>query len=245
MNKNTKNEELVNNIVHQSHFIKGDLVTLSLKIGYSKEGGELLKGDRISEKHLIEYFHSGNEYIFCKRNGDKVLLQYRCQYGKIESYIWVDVSEIYLPFQKQKDEELKDFYQCDDDSVEFQIKVPTLLTYTFKDWENQCNRFNYITKYRTPYNGKVYEFRFDIPIEHRHSYGCGRIKESGYEEFTTPIGITDFQIEMWKSFNSDMKESIIDFTREVETLFDSRITTMVQEKIDDVIENRKNYENKY
>ena len=125
MNTKIKKEEVVTNINQPHNFTEGDVVTLVLNEGGYKDGGKLLKNDKISDKHYTGTFYSGNEYMFVKRKGDKVLLV-TFYGGRIQyPHCWVDISEIYHPFDGKVDK------IDDNDSVEFKIE----LSYPISDKE--------------------------------------------------------------------------------------------------------------
>jgi hypothetical protein len=247
MSKTIKVEDVVKKSNQPQNLKEGDLVTLVLNKGYYQSGGKLLKNDKISEKHHTDTFYSGREYYFVKRDGDKVLIQLTPNGYKSDTHSWVDISEIYKPF----DEEFLNSQP--NDYVEYEIKVPIKLKYSFNDWINRKRRKE-IIKFKTPIDGKVYDRLSDIPKikdvfgndVSRKKMGFWDDSLDGYkiEEVDSPITI--FEQLQWKEFkrNFDMVHcgdtSEIDFSELVKEEFNKTLKNWIDEK-DDVIIKSKVY----
>lgn len=231
MSKKTTNEELVNNSNQPHNFKKRDLITLILNKGNYKNGGRLLKGDKISNSQYLQRFRSGTLHSFIKREGDKVLLQYFCNGYSSRSYVWVNISEIYHPYELKNNGLEK---ECEDDSVTYCVSSPKPFNYTFEEFKKFCDRKNYITKYKT-FDGVVYNTYEDCP-----SY-------KGFSTFDFPLPITDFDLLEWKSFLKEFQSmnplKHYNFEEEINDLIKSKIESMICEKYDEVVHQLKTIKN--
>ena len=95
-----------------------------------------------------------------------------------ESYVWVDISEIYQPYELKNNGLEK---ECEDDSITYCVSSPKPFNYTFEDFKKLCDRTNYIIKLKTS-DGEVYDTYKDIP------------SGKGSSTFEVPLPITDFNL---------------------------------------------------
>jgi len=228
MNTKTTNENLVNNSNQPHNFKKRDLITIILNKGNYKNGGRLLKGDKISKSQYPQQFYSGTLHFFIKREGDKVLLQHFCYgYPSSQSYVWVDISEIYHPY-KQKSNGLEK--ECEDDYVTYYVSPPKPFNYTFEDFKKLCDSTNYIIKHKTS-DGEVYDTYEDIP------------RGKGCSTFEVPLPITDFNLLEWKSFFKEFQSmnplNHYNFEEEINNLIKEKIQRMIWEKHDEIVQQLK------
>ena len=163
-----------------------DKVTLTLKPHNNgwKWGGRLLKNDIISEKQYRRVYRSGERYEVVKVKDNKVLIT---DYHHL--FLWVDIDEISLPYERQNDSELKEHYELLDDELVFEIEVPKTIKVSYKDFY----RYNYGS-------GNIWK-----PL---------RVVDG-----ELPKEIPDYQIEMWKSlfnnFGNDTKLPTLQKVEEV------------------------------
>ena len=237
--KVSKIEDVVKKSNQTQNLNEGDWVTLVLNNGYYKDGGKLLKNDRISEKHHLGTFYSGKEYYFLKRDGDRVLIQL-CSNGMLwDTFIWVDISEVYNPF----DEEFLNSQP--NDYVEYEVKVPITLKYSFNDWKNRKDRRKELIKFKTPKDGKEYDKITDIPKESRKRLEWWNNEgDDGYkiEEVNTPTTI--FEQLQWNEFkrNFDMvhngEKPPMDFFDSVKEVFTNRLWKYINDMDDEIISSK-------
>lgn len=244
MIKTIKKEEVVKKSNQPHNFTEGDVVTLVLNEGRYKVGGKLLKNDKISDKHHTETFFSGNEYMFVKRKGDKVLLV-SFYGGRIQyPHCWVDISEIYHPFDGKVDK------IDDNDSVEFTINVPLKLSYSYKEYKDLVEGRKTLPLYKTIKKeegvGFYYEGEYDkisdIPKEYNWKNSWGG--DGGYETSEKPSPITLFDQRKWINFfdkhNSNLDMRNIDLSEFVTDKFKSKVLHKIYDELDNVIQSSKN-----
>ena len=181
--------------------------------------------------------------MFVKRKGDKVLIV-KFYDGHIQyTHTWVEISEIYHPFDGKVD------YIEENDSIEFNINVPLKLSFSYKEYKDKVEGQKTLPQYKTTkkedgvgfhYEG-VYDKISDIPKEYNWKNYWG---DGGYSTTSKPSPITLFDQRKWINFfnkyNSNLELRNMDLSEFVSDKFKSKVLHKIYGELDNVIKSSKN-----